>query len=369
MIPGPEKDNTILLMVLGLVIIILIAAVVYMNTNGSDNVEPENNITDNVSAIVIQPELCPDCDGSKHLIEQLGGDEEHLGMRIADVRTVLDTSEEGKKLIKNYSINKLPAVLLKKEGNWSEDFLTLWKKDFGTKEKDNVIVYRNVMPPYLTTANNATAGFVDAVEIVPVYCNGCFNSSEFIISLSKYPSYVHFKEIIKFNETNPGAKALMEKYGITRLPAVLLSPDIYYYKISETFGSMGSKSKDGWFLLTKIPPPYYDVKTSSIKGRTTIIYITDSKCTDCRDIHAYADDVINVFDIYITDTKEYDISSAEAKNITSKYKINTIPAFLISGDVSAYNGFDAFWVANGNTKEVDNWYVFRSANSVGEAYK
>ncbi|NYZ77281.1 hypothetical protein H0O02_03120 [Candidatus Micrarchaeota archaeon] len=375
MIPGPEKDNTIFI-ILGLaaIAIIAIGAYIYLKPAPQSEENPwvsggEEALSPNATAIIVLSEKCTDCDSAARLVEKIRQDSANLGTNIVDIQTAYDSSEDGRMLIIRYNITELPALILKKEGQWDGRLLSMWVDGIGSVEDDGSLLYREVAPPYVIVESGETIGMVEAVEIVPESCEGCFDSGAFLDSLEGYPDYVHFTEVTRFNESNPGARALIEKYNITKLPVVILNPGIGAYKVSQQLQSVGSQEDDGWLVLREIPPPYYDVASATVRGRVEIILLKDGSCPDCYDAAAFSDDLANIFGMQITNRTEYDVSSPEGRALISRYAITAAPTFLVSGEASAYRGFGDFWFAKDNTKESDGWYVFRDVNYIGVVYK
>ena len=74
------------------------------------------------------------------------------------------------------------------------------------------------------------------------------------------------------------------------------------------------------------------------------------------------------FGIVLDEEKTLDISSAEGKNLVSKYKIEKIPATVISLDADAYPALKQVWIdprQGVGTIESDGWYVFRATEAMG----
>ena len=113
------------------------------------------------------------------------------------------------------------------------------------------------------------------MNILGADCKECFN-----ISVAK--DFINQQKTIKLKEVKEfsieDSKELVEKYNISRLPAIVITGDISNLTIPNF-----NKAEDA-LIFDKAPAPYYDVATKSIKGKVNVIVLKDEACAECFDM-------------------------------------------------------------------------------------
>jgi thiol-disulfide isomerase/thioredoxin len=147
------------------------------------------------------------------------------------------------------------------------------------------------------------------------------------------------------------AKAEASKYGISKLPAVLITGDIANLTV-QNFAA-----KEGALVFDQSPPPYYDVATGNVKGRVTVTILSDKTCEDCFSM----DQVIGQLKqngINLASETKVDSKSTEGKQLISKYKIERVPTLIFSKDALEYDVVKQVWSQVGS-EESDGTLVLR----------
>ena len=261
MIPEPKKDNTpVILGVLILIVIIAIAAA-YITSGQEPEEEKESwvaegteTISPNATAIILKHESCDECqDSATALINGLISDEESIGTKIVDTRTVYDSSEEGRTMVAKYNITKLPTVVLRKEGQWDSRILSAWFSEIGTVEDDGSLVYRNVLPPYYDVESKAVEGIVEFIYIIDEACTDCYNVTEFSSDLVMvFGMYV--SSATTYDISSVEGSAIAGQYNITMVPTFLVSEEASIYPGFEEFWFRykSTKEEDGWHVFRDV---------------------------------------------------------------------------------------------------------------------
>jgi hypothetical protein len=159
---------------------------------------------------------------------------------------VLDySSDEAKQLISRYKIAKVPTVLL--TGEVEKAGIDFWSQ-VGTIESDGTLVLR-FGAPYIDPASGTEFGRVQLIELADKTCSSCYNISiqenilknGFGISLSKITGY---------DVSSPDGARLVSQYNITKVPTIILSPDVKYYEsIKEIWKQVGTIESDGYYVF------------------------------------------------------------------------------------------------------------------------
>lgn len=262
MIPEPKQDNTVLILG-GLIIIVIIAIGAYILLTPEVQSEGEENdlwvaeegaaLSPNTTAMLILPEKCPECNSSAVLVENLGKDWANLGTDIVKTNVVYDTSEEGRNMIIRYKIEKLPALVLTKEGQWDSRILTTWLADIGSVEDDGSLVQREVIPPYYDTVNKTIRGKVGYIFITDSACENCYDVKVLAGDLAVVFGF-DIEMAVGYDISSVEGNAIASQYGITEIPAFLVSEDASIYSGFEDFWFRkdNTQEEDGWYVFRDV---------------------------------------------------------------------------------------------------------------------
>ena len=167
------------------------------------------------------------------------------------------------------------------------------------------------------------------IELSLIDCNGCSNISSVIESIKNKNVDVLNEE--SFDYLSNQAKDLIEKYGIKKLPSVLIFGEIDSDKVS--FDSF--KLNDDALVLDDVSAPYFDLLTNEIKGKVEIIEIVDSSCDKCISLSSIPLGLAEA-GVFMSDWKKIEYGSEEGKKLVSEFGIKHIPTLLISKDIDYY---------------------------------
>lgn len=270
--------------------------------------------------------------------------------------TLAASDEHSKKLIADYSIKKLPAVVVRGE---------IDKVGFtGFTRTADALIY-TPQPPYADAATGAVKGLV---TLTLVNASSCAECTDLMPGVQQLRGLVTVKDVKVVDKDSAEGKALVEKYSMSRLPGILVSSDVAEYPLASQLAAAGTPKKDGSIALGA-NPPYFNVSTGKVDGIASLILLNDSSCTGCYDVSMHTQIVKRGFQVYLGSTKTVDSGSAEGKALISKYSITAVPTILLTGGVSAYAQLNAIWNTVG-TVESDGTYVFRNMGAIaGNPYK
>lgn len=264
--------------------------------------------------------------------------------------TLAASDEHSKRLIADYSIRKLPAIVVKGE---------IDKASFsGFTRTADALVY-TPQAPYVDAATGTVKGLVTLTLVNATSCTEC---PDLMPAVQQLRSLVTVKELKTVDKDSTEGKALVEKYAMARLPGILISNDVAEYEIASQLAAAGTPKKDGVIALGA-NPPYFNTSTEKIDGIANLILLNDSSCAGCYDVTIHVPIVKKGFQVYLGSTKTVDTGSAEGKSLISKYKITAVPTLLLSGDLSPYDQLNTIWKTVG-TVEDDGTYVFRTMSGI-----
>ncbi len=322
--------------------------------------EPTEPTLSEVEVTHITYDDCEECQSSTYLLDEILQLEGQFGFDIT-VNEVTHDSTEGAALIEQYSITKLPSLVISKEAGDNEDFSNVWVLGIGTVEGDGNFVFRELYPPYYDMDSASVKGMVDAYVIAPdENCLACEDLNGYLDFLAGEQVLVYFTGRTQYNQSEPEAQELIGKYNITKLPVFILGKDISTYSIfDDQISGLVSQESDGYYVLRELLPPYTDVETGEVKGAVSIVYLTDPSCEDCFDPVGLTSGMVS-FGIYIAEERTVELNSTEGQALLVKYNISKVPTMLVSPDASMYPGFTDAWAELNGPQAEDGWYVFNS---------
>ena len=218
-----------------------------------------------VALYILKDSSCDKCNDLVQLISQIKA----AGVKVSTEKKIESSSDEGKELIKKYSIGFAPAIILSKEAAAYDIMQEAWLQ-IGTKEDDGSYVLRSVYPPYINLTTGKLRGLVDLTYLVDKSCTPplCYNVSVhreiltnpqgvFTIKLEK-------EETVDVEDAK--GKELIAKYNITQVPMVIISDEASAYPSSQALKQFFSIEKDGFYVFRRLQVlgTYRDLTTGQI---------------------------------------------------------------------------------------------------------
>jgi len=187
---------------------------------------------------------CEECFDVTTLTEQL----EQFGLAIGEVKEVDVNTDEGKELVADNGITKVPTFMVSKDISVYTQLYEAWK-DLGQELDDGSLLILDVTPPYWDLDSDELKGLVIMTNLVDESCGECYDVDihSQILEL-RFGMVVSNKATVDVNSDE--GRDLLEKYSITKVPTVLLSEDVKTYKhIAEMWKEIGTEESDGTFVF------------------------------------------------------------------------------------------------------------------------
>ena len=156
---------------------------------------------------------------------------------------------------------------------------------------------------------------------------------------------------------------LINKFGIGRVPAILISKEIDSYDNIKEQVQQAAEEKQGFYVLDATSAPYRNISEGRVVGLVKIILLKDKSCKECYDVDINKQ-ILPRFGVFVKEETYADISSAEGRELIAKYNIEKVPALLLSPEASEYPIFVQVWQSVGSAEE-DGWYVMRKPEGLG----
>jgi len=217
-------------------------------------------------------------------------------------------------------------------------------------------VFTQTLPPY-QTIDGTIRGDVRATIILADNCDICTDPEYLLDQLTQLGILINVTKTLDAKSND--AKKLIKQYNISRLPAIIFTPDLLEYDlVKQVWSQVGTIEQDGMLALRLVVPPYTELPGKKIRGIVDLTMLTDKSCTECFNISAYQQVLAEKFKIYFATIKTYDISSEQGKKLVQKYNIAKVPTLILQGDVGAYETIKPFWEQIGSI-ESDGTVIFR----------
>jgi len=222
-----------------------------------------NKVEGRVSSIILKDSSCTKCIDLEKSLDEL----KKSGISIVSTDVIEKRSDKGKEMIKDYSIDIIPTLILSKDlAAYNSPIVRNWKL-VGTVEDDGSYVTRMKTPVYINLTMNRMVGLVQATFIVDESCEECYDPKIFHISVLGGLGV----EIEKNNTVDVAGiegKSLVEKYRIEKLPTVLLKGDVDAYPVLvNAWKNVGTVESDGTYVFRSVElakEPYKDVKANKV---------------------------------------------------------------------------------------------------------
>lgn len=204
---------------------------------------------------------------------------------------------------------------------------------------------------------------IELTLITPTACEACVDGNILLDTIQKQNVRILESEV--FAADSDEGKALIEAYGITRVPTVLVRGEFEKENVRDVFASMnGEKNDDGTLILQITQPVYVDLTSNTVVGLVDVTYLTDARCADCYDPTQHKAILENNFGVRFQSERSIDVTTTEGRALLSQYDITQVPTVLLSSPASAYDRLTAAWQSVGSVEE-DGMYLFRKNEALG----
>lgn len=197
------------------------------------------------------------------------------------------------------------------------------------------------MPPIIET------GKVSITMIEAPDCDICnadgllLNQTEAVLLQSEFLR-IESSRIIR--PSTAEAQALIAKYSIVELPAVVVEGDVARDQefVTAWKDNVGSAEGQNALVSRLGYPPYYNVTTGKVAGLVKGIGIRATGCSECGDPDTFIMSLeSSTIGMVFTDKAVYDDNSSEGEALIAQYNITRLPALFLSAEgASAYPVFN-----------------------------
>lgn len=212
-------------------------------------INPENNQEmGKVSVTYVTDPSCSACLNPKLTIDAY----KKAGVKVTEEKESAWSSPEGQKLIAQYKIEKLPTFILSPDVSYYPAIANSWQ-NIGTVESDGTYIARQLFLPYRDVAKGQIIGLVDTIYLTDSGCADCYKPQEVHKNILTQGFGVGIRSEQTVDINSSYGKSLVDKYKITQVPTLLISPEVKEYAgIQQVWPQVGTTESDGWYVFRQV---------------------------------------------------------------------------------------------------------------------
>jgi len=196
-------------------------------------------------------------------------------------------------------------------------------------------------------------------------CPDCFDLGAITKAITGGPFKVLEENAIRYDSDE--GRSLVEKYGISTVPTVIIQGEIEKENASGFLKDLTDKKEDA-AVWSVIPPVFADAKTGQQFGHVKVTMIDDKSCAECYDPRLLESLIQNNFGVNFSESLSVDRYSVEGARLVSKYGIKALPTLILSPDAAVYRQLVLTWPSVGSI-ETDGSFVLRDLGGAGYVYR
>ncbi len=221
----------------------------------------------NISFISIKDSSCADCAG----LEPYTNTFRKKNVNITSERTVEAGSDEGKKLIADFGITRIPTLLIQGELAKSADLAKLLSF-IGKIERDTFVLTvpdaSAPLAPYIDLATGRVKGRVGLILISDKSCKECPNAEVFRQAVAG-AGVINPENKGVLDVADAEGARLVSKYKITAVPTFVLTGEVgEYTALVKEWPKLGTIEKDGAYVFRELNIfqglVYFDLKKNEV---------------------------------------------------------------------------------------------------------
>lgn len=195
---------------------------------------------------IIEDENCKGCASLDSVLKFI----KSQNVKIVSEKTVDFKSDNGKILIEDYKITKLPTLLVVGEINKSDQLKQVLPKMGDVNQ--NTFVLRQVQPPFEEVATGKVRGLVNLILVGDSQCKDCYDVNQHKQLLSNGFGISPVSTTLVDAYGKLGRKVVSD-YKITQVPTFVLSGDVSVYSnLVSIWEKIGSVEKDGSYIFRDV---------------------------------------------------------------------------------------------------------------------
>ena len=160
-------------------------------------------------------------------------------------------SRKGEKILDQYSITKVPTIVIQGDNIKDESFVKQLRDAVGIGEfRQDAFIVTRLQPPYLDLEDGDIKGEFEVVYLDDSSCERCYDVEDHNIIFDRLAMIPSKRSTVDISSEE--GKALIEEYVVTTVPTILIRGELEYYaSLTEVWEFVGTKEEDGTYVLRK----------------------------------------------------------------------------------------------------------------------
>ena len=207
-----------------------------------------------------------DCDNCYDMTNVVSFIKSQVHVKIITEKNLTYADEEAQELVTKNNIKSLPALVITGE-TLQDNVMPLWDS-MGAEFVGNVVIVSGI-PPYYSLDAQKIVGLVQVIKLADNSCAECYDVENHMTILPRFGIYID--KSVPYDISSANGKALVQKYNITKVPTVILSPDVSVYSsVVQVWDQVGTVETDGWYIFraTEQMGTYKDLSQNKIINAT-----------------------------------------------------------------------------------------------------
>ncbi|MBI4095838.1 MAG: hypothetical protein HY438_03195 [DPANN group archaeon] len=203
------------------------------------------NVKGRVSVTQIVDRTCKQCGDLSNVINFF----KQSGVKFSSEKILDYDSSEGRELTNTFGVDRLPAMIVSKDILEYQSVAEVWGQ-LGAKEKEGMFALHTASPPYRNVTTGDIIGLTDVIYLSDKSCTTCYDVKTNKQILENFGIALDSESDIDVSDT--AGKTLIQKYSITKVPVILVSPDgKEYARFVSAWRQVGGVADDGWHVMRK----------------------------------------------------------------------------------------------------------------------
>ena len=207
-----------------------------------------------------------DCDSCYDMDNVVSFIKRQTSVKIITEKNLTYADKEAQELVTKNNIKSLPALVITGE-TLQDNVISLWNS-MGAEFVGNVVIASGI-PPYYSLDEQKIVGLVQVIKLADNSCVECYDVENHMTILTRFGIYID--KSIPYDISSANGKTLVQKYNITKVPTIILSPDVSVYSsIVQVWDQVGTVETDGWYIFraTEQMGTYKDISQNKIINAT-----------------------------------------------------------------------------------------------------
>ncbi len=248
-----DKVNTFLWAGIGLILLVNIAIIFQSIAAAKNKIIAAKELARpaDISFIIIKDSACPDCAS----LDPYTNAFRKMKVNVTSERAVEIGSEEGKKIIADFGIGKVPMLIVQGEISRSAELSKLLSVLGKTENGSFVLTSPDAnapIAPYLDLATGQIKGRVGMILISDKACAEC-PDAKFYKQAIAGAGVINPENKGELDITDSEGAKLVKKYNITSVPTFILTGEVAEYPaLLKEWPKLGTVEKDGAYVFREL---------------------------------------------------------------------------------------------------------------------